>query len=112
MIEQTVIEYLSSALEVPVDAEIPKGPPDRYVVVEKTGSDEQDGLLWATLAVQSTAPSLYETMRLNAEVKAAMKGLITLTNVFRCHCETDYNFTDTRLKGRRYQAVFQIVYKE
>ena len=41
-----------------------------------------------------------------------MAGLISLPNVFRCHCDSDYNNTDPRMGARRYQAVFTIYYEE
>ena len=34
------------------------------------------------------------------------------TNVFRCELNGDYNFTDTETKRYRYQAVFDLTYKE
>lgn len=112
MIEITVLDYLAGALDVPVGMEVPETVPASYVVIEKTGSGETDTLLSATLAVQSCAPTLHGAAALNEAVKAAMGGLTALPNVFRCHCQTDYNWTDTRTKRRRYQAVFDIIYKE
>ena len=38
IIEQTIIEYLSKALTVPVYAEVPDSAPASYVLVEKTSS--------------------------------------------------------------------------
>jgi hypothetical protein len=112
MIEKTVLDYLAGALSWPVVMETPETPPARYARIEKTGGGGENGLLYATLAVQSCAPTLYQAAEDNQTVKAAMAGLTALTNVFRCACDSDYNFTDTRTKTRRYQAVFQIVYKE
>ena len=111
-IEKITIDHLNSRLTVPAAAEKPKGPPPRYVLIEKTGSRDDHGLLTATLAVQSIAPTLYEAITLNEETKTAMKSLTEHPGVFRCHCETDYNFTNTQTKERRYQAVFEVVYKE
>lgn len=111
-IEETVIAFLAPRLTVPVAAEVPPGPPDSYVTVEKTGSREKDTLHAATIAVQSHAPKLVTAMGLNEQVKTALALLTTLPNVFRCHCERDYNHTNTRTKERRYQAIFEIVYKE
>jgi hypothetical protein len=111
-IEETVVAFLSQHLEEPVGAEVPSGPPDSFVVVEKTGSHDDHSLLTAMIAVQSTAPSMVGAIGLNSRVKTAMRLLTTLPNVFRCHCETDHNFSDPRTKSRRYQAIFEIVYKE
>ncbi len=112
MIEGTVRDFLAERLKITTTLEKPPGPPESYVLIEKTGSREENGLKRATLAVQSVAKTLYGAAELNERVKAEMKALTELTNIFRCHCDTDYNFTDTRTRERRYQAVFHIVYKE
>lgn len=113
MIEATVIDYLSEALTVPVVAETPRDVPASYIRIEKTGSGNINGLQRATLAIQSiTSGSLLDAAQLNEDVKAAMPGMVELTNVFRVDCETDYNFTDTRTKERRYQAVFDVYYMD
>ena len=112
MIEKTVLDWLAGALDVPVVMEVPETVPASLVVIEKTGSGEEDTLLSATLAIQSYAATLHGAAALNEAVKAAMGGLPALPNVFRCHCQTDYNWTDTRTKRRRYQAVFDIFYTE
>jgi hypothetical protein len=112
MIETTVRDWLEDAASVPVALETPPGPPERYVVLEKIASGEENGLLRATITAKSVAPSLFEAACLNETVKARMAGLISLPNVFRCHCDSDYNNTDPRMGARRYQAVFTIYYEE
>lgn len=112
MIETTVLNYLDPLLQEPVLMEVPSQRPAIYVLLEKTGSDEENRLKIATFAVQSVATTLAAAAELNERVKTAMGGMIALPNVFRCECETDYNFTDTRTKERRYQAVYHIFYME
>lgn len=112
MIETTVLNYLDPLLQEPVLMEVPSQRPATYVLLEKTGSGVEDRLHNATFAVQSVAPTLAGAAELNERVKTAMSGMIALPNVFRCECETDYNFTDTRTKERRYQAVYHIFYME
>lgn len=113
MIEKTVLDYLDRELTAKVYMETPAKPPGTYVLLEKTGSGAGDGLLEATLAVQSIAPTLYGAASLNELVKSAMGQLRDrATNVFRCELNGDYNFTDTENKRYRYQAVFDLTYKE
>lgn len=113
MIETTLLKYLEEALDVPVSLEVPENKPPVYVVLQKTGSRRENRLDTATFAVQSIAPSLYEAAELNEQVKAAMEGLpYAEKNVFRAELNSDYNFTNTQTKERRYQAVFHITYKE
>ena len=112
MIEQTVKDYLGTILSVPVKTEVPKDPPSSFVVIEKTGGSSTNHISTNTLAIQSYAESMYLASLLNEEVKNAMENIITLDSISRCSLEGDYNYTDTRTKQYRYQAVFSIVHYE
>lgn len=111
----TEIEIRNFLLEqldgVPVHFQVPSGPPDLYVLIEKVGSFRDHGLWTDSFAFQSCGKSLLEVMRLNQEIKEVLPGIVELDDFFRCECETDYNFTNTETKEYRYQAVFEIVYK-
>ena len=108
MIEITVLNYLSSVLDVPVVMEIPDKPDDRFVLLKKADGSESDHLSFAMFTVQSYGPSMVEAALLNQTVKAAMKRIIELDEISGCHLNSDYNFTDTASKRYRYQAVFEI----
>lgn len=113
MIEITVIDYLRSAgLSVQdVYAEKPLDPPNEYVLVEKTGSSRTDHIDRAMIAVQSiSGTSLLRAAQINEEVKASMEEIIQLDEIFSCSLNSDYNYTNTRTKEYRYQAVFNIFY--
>ena len=111
MIEKTVLDYLTDALDgVPVYMENPETRPDLYVVIEKTGSGKKNHICSATIAVQSYAPSMYEAAELNEYVKDAMENLTELGSVSRCALNSDYNYTDTTSKNYRYQAVFDVIF--
>lgn len=110
MIEGVVRGYLEDALDVPCRMEVPSGAPERFVVVEKTGSDTENHICRATIAVQSYGPTLLEAARLNERVKAAMDGLSGLDEICRCRLNSDYNYTDTASKRYRYQAVYDITH--
>lgn len=113
MIETVILAHLDGALSVPVALEVPEERPASYVVFEKIGSQRQNRLDSATIALQSIAPSLYEAALLNEAVKAAMDQLPqSAPEVFGAELERDYNFTDTATKERRYQAIYNITYKE
>lgn len=110
MIEQTILDYLSARLGVPVYMEVPSTPPPSFVVLEKTGSGRANHISRATLAVQSYAPTLLEAAQLNEAVKAAMDNAIDLDEVSRSALNSDYNFTDPQTKRYRYQAVYDITH--
>ena len=113
MIEKTVLNYLKSALSVPVRMEIPaKNIPKRFVVLEKTGSSKVNRLPTATIAAQSYAESLLEAAELNEKVKAAFENMIQLDTISSIKLNSDYNFTDTQVKQYRYQCVYVITYLE
>lgn len=115
MIIPWYIEYLSARLDVPVYGEVPETRPDAplpetFVVVEKTGSTETDKIKHATVAFQSWAPSLFDAMALNEEVKTAVASSVSESKISRAKCENDYNWTDDSIKQHRWQAMFDIVY--
>lgn len=113
MIEITVRDYLAGELPEPVALEVPHPVPERYVILEKTGSRRENGIDTATFAVRSVAPTLYEAAELNERVKAAMELLPwAAASVFRAALNSDGNFSNAETKERRYQAVYHITYKE
>ena len=95
---------------MPVRLTVPTPVPDRFVVLEKTGSGCDEGIYTATLAVQSYGGTDYEAARLNHWVVQAMQAADTLPEVVSCDLITDYNFPDTTRKRPRYQAVFSITH--
>ncbi len=110
IIEKTVLGYLSDRLDAPVYMEKPANPPGSYVLVIKTGSSVSNFIYRAMIVVQSIAPSLYEAAQLNEAVKSTMNGIIELNEITRCTLNSDYEFTNTQTKERRYQAVFELVH--
>ena len=112
MIEVIVKDYLKSKLEVPVLLEEPEETVEEFVLLEKTGSGEQDYINSATLAGQSYAGSLAGAAMLNEDVKAAMKGITVLDSISKSKLNSDYNWTDTQTKRYRYQAVYNFIYYE
>lgn len=113
MIETIILNYLSDKLSVPVSMEVPANPPDRYVVLEKTGSDRENYCLnTAIIAAQSYAESMVEAAKLNILVKQAIDDMIELNSISACRLNSDYNFTDTRKKNYRYQCIYAISYLE
>ena len=113
MIEKTLYDFLTRTLSVPVYMEIPKDPPVKMVVLEKTGSSG-DYVKTSTFAVQSYAASLFDAADLNEYVKEAifdgLTGLISLNEILRVDLNSDYNFTDITTKKYRYQAVINITH--
>ena len=110
MIEKTILDYLNNTLSVPAYMEVPLKAPTSYVLIEKTGSSEFNHIKEATLAIRSIAPTLYEAAMLNETVKTAMDGSVSLPEISRARCNSDYNYTDTTTKSYRYQAVYDITY--
>ncbi len=127
IIEEALITHLQGAQITDVGndvyAETPKTVPDNYIVIDKTGSGRTNMLDRVTVAIQSiSSVSLLKAAQINEEVMRNMlgyekqdgtvdMGLVKVPNIFGCHLQSDYNFTDTRTKQHRYQAVYEITYK-
>ena len=112
-IELIVLNYLADAQDVPVYAEEPASPGDKYIIVEKVGSSQSNRLDSALIAVQSYASSMVDTLELNRAVKLLMqRSPEVLQEITRCKCTGDYNHPDLSTNRYRYQAVFDITYYE
>ena len=116
MIELELLNYLINCqitgignnvfMEVPA-----KNIPDKYILLEKTGSHETDRIYSASFAIQSISKnSLFEAATINSLVIEAMDSMRDIANVYSAHLNSDYNFTDTDTKEYRYQAVYEIYY--
>lgn len=113
MIEKIVLDHLNAGdlgaefyMETPVDAA------NTYGVIVKTGSSESNHIQSATIVIQSIAHTLLQAAEINEKVKSRMRQLPTHDAVFGCDLNSDYNFTNPQTKQYRYQAVFNISYKE
>lgn len=112
MIETIVLEHLTNSLEVPCYMEVPEEVEGKFVVIMKTGASVVDHISRASIAVQSYADTLYEAALLSQSVRKAMESIVTHGMVFRCSLNAEYNHTDTRTKRYRYQALFNLTFKD
>lgn len=116
MIEKTVLDFLImqdfEGVNGNVFLEAPERPPERYILVEKTGSGRENRIDNVSMAIQSiSSKSLLEAAFINSMVKEAMEGMpYEMPGVYSCRLDTDYNFTNPATKQYRYQAVYNIFY--
>lgn len=120
MIEEVIYRYLKSKTETPVFLELSgdypniKVPGDirAFYLIEKTGSRENNFIHTSTLTIQSWGRSMYEAAKANSELKKLIKKAIKIDQITDVKIDSDYNFTDTRTKLYRYQAVVFITHYE
>ena len=112
MIESTIISYLvdKTSAAKNVFAERPKNPPAKYLIVEKTGSDRENRINRATIAIKSICESMVDAALLNEEVKTQMDAIVSQNTISACRLNSDYNYTNQETKEYRYQAVFDITH--
>jgi len=117
MIEETVLTYLNTALDVPVLMELPEVPsedypefPDSLVIVELVGKSVENRLHNASIAFQSYGSSLYNAAALDEQVRAAVEAMPEHTDISGAHLASNYNHTDTRTGRYRYQCVYELYY--
>lgn len=107
MIEQLVIQYLNSVMDVPAYGEIPEGVTnaDSYIVVDKSGSQRDRRVDSAVIIAYSYAPTKFEAAELNEAVKEALLSIDTLDTISAVRLNSDGNATDDQMKNYRYQCV-------
>ena len=110
MVETIILNYLNITLDVSAYMEEPERPEGSYVLIEKTGSQTQNRIETAMVAIQSYGKSLAEAAKLNAAVKKAMDGIVSLHSIGSAKLNSDYNYTDMETKRYRYQCVYNIVF--
>lgn len=110
MIENIVRDYLNDKLSVDVYLEKQKEMPSSFVLIEKNGGKLTEHIRYATLTIQSYATTLYNASKLNEDVIRSLENIIELNEIISCTLNSDYNYTDTRTKQYRYQAVFNFIY--
>lgn len=115
MIEFEVLNYLLSknleGIGENIFLEVPVEKPSAYILIEKTSESQENYLHHAVVAIQSiSAERLITAMKINRLVLEAMDSMADETDIFGCHKNNDYNFTNTQTKEYRYQAVFEINY--
>ena len=113
MIEKRVCDFLNANMSVPCYMERPDANiPDSFIVIERTGGGKTNQLSTATFAIQSYAPSMAGAVQLNGALKTVMEQMVREMDIFSVKLNSDYNYTNNTFKGYRYQAVFNIIYKE
>lgn len=108
-IEKILFDYFKNQ-EIPVFAEEPTEEIAEYFVIEKTGSNTENRINKASIAIQSYSDSMLGASELNERLKRFMDRITERNDVSSCRLNSDYNFTDTRKKKYRYQAIYDIVY--
>ena len=111
MIEKTILDYIKKKIDVPVYMEVPKTPPKRFIVIEKTGGSGENFIYTSTFAVQSYAESKYQAAALNDKVKGIMLDEeADIPDVSAVDYGGDYDYTDNTTKQYRYQLVLIITH--
>lgn len=110
MVEQLVIQYLNSVMDVPAYGEVPEDvtDSDTYIVVDKSGSQRENRVDSAVIIVYSYAPTKFEAAELNETVKSALLDMDALDTISGVRFNSDGNATDTSMKNYRYQCVVVI----
>lgn len=109
MIEKTILDYMTAALDYPVGMER-DGMTGRFLLIQKTGSNRTNFIDRATFAFQSYDETLFKAAEFNEIVKSAVFSLVEHDDIYSVKLVTDYNFTDPTTKEYRYQAIFDIYF--
>lgn len=112
MIEEIILRALQSGTDAPAYTEMPEDKEMPFCIIERTGGGQRGHeQRTAKVAVQSYGETLLEAAELNEQVLDVMRELqYTENSIISCELNSNYNFTDTRTKRYRYQAVFDLVY--
>ena len=110
IIEVIIRDYLKNIFDCPVYADVPQDPGERYITIERTGGGQVDYIRDATIAVQCTAKTRLETIKLHETVIQAMLEITTLDAIGGIDLSGESDYTDLSIKEYRYQSVYDIRY--
>ena len=112
MIEKVLYDYLTTKLEnvAPVYMMRPETPPSKYVLIMRTGGSETEHLYSSTIALQSIAPTLYETVVLDDVVRGYMDDAIELDEISVARLTNCYDYTNPATKQPRYQSIYEVIH--
>ena len=111
ILEAFLVKWLNEKTGYDVYTEAPGGHPEEFYLVERTGSQTENHITTATIAIQSwNSGSMYAAAEMNEVLTETMQALFAEPEISSCKLSADYNFTDTETKYYRYQAVYNITY--
>lgn len=109
LIEQTVLEYLQSELNMSdVYLEIPDQIPELFVLFRVIERGKENQINAVTIEFMSYAQTKYEAAALDALVREAMENISTLD--LSVHFGGGNDNPDTTLKLPRYRSYFSLYY--
>lgn len=110
LIEQTILEYLKSALKIDdVYVEIPRPIPDVFVVLKLIDSGKENQINEATIEVMSYAESKLQAATLDSLVRQAMEDANEELDL-SCRFGGGNDNPDTELKLPRYRSYFNLYF--
>lgn len=112
MIESQVISYLNSTLEVPAYMEEPKTKPKEYIVAQVIDNGRTNYIDAVTFNIVAYAGSLARAAELIGEVKQAMYGIVSLSNISASKLGGGGQEINTATKQYAYYCVFNLFYTE
>lgn len=111
MIEVLLKNFIDQNLDYPAYMEVPNTPPDNFFVIEKVGGSREEQIDSAMVAIQTYAPSLYQTAQnCNVMIDSILNDFITCPEVSSVKLNSSYNYPDTATRRYRYQSLFEIYY--
>lgn len=111
-IEQKVKQYLEDKLHIPTRLQYPEELPDTFIVIQRTGGNEENFISHASLSIASIAPSLYEAMEMDHKVLLAMRTIADGITITGCRYNGGGNWTDPTSGQYRYRSYYEINYYE
>ena len=112
MIEVTLKEYLEDNLSVPVELEVPKSIPTKYVLLQIIDAGRIEHINAATFNVIVRGSTLYSAAQLRDEVKSLLFDSITLSCISHVDQGGELADIDSANKVYQYELTFNFYFYE
>lgn len=110
MIEKVLIAYLNNVMSVPVYAEKPDNPPEKYIVLQLIDGGIINKVNAATIGFNSYADTLMNASDLNEELQDALFNIIILDEISSATLGGTSRNIDTNTKAYCYESIFNFYY--
>lgn len=112
LIEIVIRDYLKSKIGVPVLAEIPAEPVERYITMQKIDGGRKNHIDAATIEFQSYAMKKSEAAKLDERVREAIFEIVydEDSDISSVELGGNSDSTDKVNKRYRYESIFNFFY--
>ena len=110
LIEPVVLNYLNENMNIPVETEIPKSLPEKFVVFTIVERGRKNFINHVTIEFHSYAKRKLDAAEIDEQVRMLMEDIIVLPEVAASRLSGGNDINDPEIDRYRYRCYFNLTY--